>query len=86
MMNDKMSMQEIYAYLNGMLKVMDELSNDLGSPAIQDTWEALNKKRLDCADRMYFVKESLEYFLPKVWEAWEKECDAEIASMQGRTA
>lgn len=83
-MNDKMSMQEVYAYLIGMLKVMDELNNDLGSPVFKDTWEELNKKRLDCADKLYFVKESLEYFLPKVWEAWEKESDAEIAAINGR--
>lgn len=73
-----------YAYLIGMLKVMDELNNDLGSPGFKDTWEELNKKRLDCADKLYFVKESLEYFLPKVWEAWEKESDAEIAAINGR--
>lgn len=83
-MNDKMSMQEVYAYLLGMLKVLDELNNDLGSPGVKDTWEELNKKRLDCADKLYFVKESLEYFLPKVLETLEKESEAEIAAINGR--
>lgn len=75
-----MSFCEVYSYLSGMLKVLDNLSCDLGEPSAHDSYEELNKKRLDCAERLFFVKESLEYFLPGVAEAWNEE------SVSGRTA
>lgn len=65
-MNLAMELNVIYAYLEGLVELLADLSQEVGTAGTDE-----EKHRLRCAAKVNFLEYSVESFLVRVGEAWE---------------
>lgn len=59
-------MNVIYSYLTGLARTLDDLQAEMG-PSFGEN----KQRRLDCADKLFFMTRSVECFADRVSKLWE---------------